>query len=137
MIPASTGEPIISGPTTICPNTTGIAYYIDNFDANSTYTWDIIGATGFKEIKNGEIEVDWGNQGAGQIEVTATNRFGCKYTSKLLVQKTYNLVGQPPIGDTAFCEFTTGVPYKVNQIKGETYEWSVSGGSIGSGQNTE
>lgn len=137
VIPASTGEPIISGPTTICPNNTGIAYYIDNFDANSTYTWDIIGATGFKEIKNGEIEVDWGNQGAGQIEVTATNRFGCKYTSKLLVQKTYNLLGQPPIGDTAFCEFTTGVPYKVNQIKGETYEWSVSGGSIGSGQNTD
>ena len=134
--PAGAGVPIITGPKAVCPNNDGIEYQISNFDNQSTYTWTPFGANKVSPGTLGKATVDWGNTGLGWLKVVATNRFGCKDSSTYNVVKTHQLPGQMPQGDTAFCEFTSNILYKVDPVSGETYSWSISGGTIVSGQNT-
>ncbi len=136
VFPAGTGIPVISGPTTVCPNNDNIEYEIDNFDAKSTYTWTALGARNLKPAANGKLLVDWGNTGTGWLKVVATNRFGCKDSVLMNVVKAHDLPGQKPKGDSAFCEFTNNIPYTLNPVSGETYAWTISGGTITNGQNS-
>ncbi len=136
IMPAGAGIPILSGPKAVCPNNDNIEYQITNFDSKTTYTWSALGARNVKPGNNGLALIDWGNTGSGWLKVVATNRFGCKDSVTLNIVKTHQLPGQMPQGDTAFCEFTSNIPYKVNAVSGETYSWSISGGSLQNGQNT-
>ncbi len=133
---AGTGIPILSGPKAVCPNNDNIEYQITNFDAKTTYIWTALGARNVKPGSKGLALVDWGNTGLGWLKVVAQNRFGCRDSVTLNIVKTHQLPGQMPQGDTAFCEFTPNIPYKVNAVSGETYSWSISGGSLVNGQNT-
>jgi gliding motility-associated-like protein len=133
---ASSGVPKLAGPLVVCPNNDNIEYQITNFDAKTTYTWSALGARNVKPGAQGSALVDWGNTGLGWLKVVSISRFFCRDTVILNILKTHQLPGQKPQGDTGFCEFTPNIPYKVNAVSGETYAWSVSGGSLVNGQNT-
>ncbi len=130
-------KPIIDGPNSVCPNNDNILYEIKNMEWRATYTWTATGARMETSNVNGEVRIDWGSLGLGKVIAQITSRFGCIDTSELVVVKSHNLIGQPPQGDSSLCELTNGVPYFVNQISGETYAWTISGGSIASGQATD
>ncbi|UPT69248.1 MAG: PKD domain-containing protein [Sphingobacteriales bacterium JAD_PAG50586_3] len=57
------------------------------------------------------------------------------------IYTTINVVGAPaaptvPSGLATLCELTTGVAYTTNNVVGNTYNWSVVGGTIATGAGT-
>lgn len=136
VVNSTTLKPIVDGPTSVCPNNKDIEYLILNPEWKTIYTWSALGARDVTSPANGVGLVDWGALGTGYVIATATNRFGCIDTAVFVVRKNHALRGQWPTGDTSLCEFTSNVPYKIKSVNGETYDWSISGGNIKSGQNT-
>ena len=120
----------VIGPVSVCPNNKGILYTLDKKRWKSTYAWTAVGSTASKVITDTLFSVDWGGLGNGTVQVVVTDRFGCRDTAKLLVKKNHALAGQAPQGPNNLCELTMGVGYKVNAVRGETYAWSVAGGSL-------
>ncbi len=135
--PAPIIDPSISGPISVCPNNDNIIYEVENREWKGNYTWSADGARMENNLGNGKVSIDWGSLGLGKVIVKLTTRFGCIDTVQLTVVKSHNLIGQPPLGDSVFCELTKGVPYFVKQISGETYAWTIQGGTIASGQATD
>lgn len=129
-------KPVFDGPISICPNNKDIEYLVLNPEWKTIYTWSGTGTRDVTSPSNGLGLVDWGALGLGSVIVTATNRFGCIDTAVLTVRKNHALRGQWPTGDTSLCEFTSNVPYNIKNVNGETYDWSISGGNIKSGQST-
>ena len=120
----------VIGPVSVCPNNKGIIYTLDKKLWKSTYVWSASGATNSKVITDTMFSVDWGGLGNGTVQVVVTDRFGCRDTASLTVKKNHALAGQAPQGPNNLCELSMGVGYKVNGVKGETYAWSVAGGSL-------
>ncbi|MEY4709444.1 MAG: hypothetical protein RIS28_576 [Bacteroidota bacterium] len=120
----------VLGPTSVCPNNRGIIYTLDKKLWKSTYVWSASGSNASKVIADTMFSVDWGGLGTGIVQVVVTDRFGCRDTSTLSVKKNHALTGQAPQGPSNLCELSLGVGYKVNPVKGETYAWSVNGGSL-------
>lgn len=137
VIIANASLPIISGPTTVCPNNDNIIYSVANPDPQTIYRFEATGNTGIKSVGAISTSINWGEMGIGTVILIATNRFGCEDTAELFIDITYNLIGQPPVGDTSLCELTTGVKYSVSPVNGETYDWQISGGNITSGQGND
>ena len=128
--------PPIAGPITICPNSNRIEYKVSTFQAGSSFQWYVTGGT-IVSVGAGSVKINWGGAGIGQVKVIEKNRFGCLGdTVYLAVDKTYKLIGANIIGDTSICEFTKNVIYTVPLINNTTYNWSITGGTITSGQLT-
>lgn len=127
----------IIGRTTICPNSKGIIYSTNANDYGSSFYWEVTGGQIVGSNSGNSITVDWGNEGNGMVKVIEINRFGCEGdTVKLPVLKTYDLIADVIQGDTDICEFTLNQIFSVLYTPNTTYAWSVSGGSITSGQGT-
>ena len=62
----------ISGPASIPANATGISYTVEN-RIGYTYAWIVTGGTLVSGDGTNEIFVDWGGEGAGNVQVTATH----------------------------------------------------------------
>ncbi len=130
--------PPIEGPNSICPNNPGIEYKVNPPTPNSVYKWVITGGVQASGGMGSKITVDWGGKGIGSVKLIEINKFGCQGdTVALIVVKDHALKGQFPAGDTSLCEFTKGVSYKIKSVKGETYQWYVTRGTIKFGQGTD
>lgn len=125
----------ITGPSPLCPNTTGIYAVLNN--PGSVYAWTVpAGAT----IQSGQgtdsITVLWGTTG-GNITCTQTN--SCGSAAPVTFTMT---VGSLPLtsaitGPTNICANATGQTFSVVNTPGSTYTWTVPAGStIVSGQGT-
>ena len=128
--PAGSG---IIGPVSVCPNNKGILYSLDKKYYKATYSWKATGATASKNISDTLFSVDWGGLGTGTLQVIVTDRFGCIDTANLSVKKNHALAGQSPTGPGNLCELSSDIAYVVKPVKGESYAWSVSGGSLSGG----
>lgn len=127
----------VVGRTTICPNSKGILYSSNASEPGSSFYWEVFGGVISGSNNGSSIKVDWGNQGLGYVKVIEINRFGCKGdTVTLLVNKTYNLIADQIQGDTDICENTLNQVFSVPNTAGSTYAWTVTGGTIQSGQGT-
>lgn len=129
--------PPITGPASICPNNKGIVYKITPPEPGSLYKWFVTGGVQSSGGMGSTITVDWGGKGMGMVKVVEINRFGCPGDT---VYKTvvidHSLTGQLPVGDTSICANTAGIIYSITPVKGELYQWTVTGGTIVSGQGT-
>lgn len=129
-------SPGLNGPLSVCPNSTGIVYKGVG-SSGSSYTWTVSGGTQASGGNTKDITIDWGDEGLGTITIVETDKWGCvSDVIALDVEKTYNLKGYKPTGDTSVCEFDANVPYKVLASNGSTYSWFISGGSQVSGDST-
>ena len=128
--------PGIIGPRSVCPNSKGVAYLATGFKS-SVYTWTVVGGTKASGGNSEVITVDWGNEGAGRVEVVETDKFGCvSDLVRYVVDKTYDLDGVDPFGDQSVCEFDANVPYGVVEASGSIYRWNISGGTQVSGDSS-
>lgn len=127
----------ITGPISICPNNKDIEYEVIPSTPGSVYRWFVSGGIQSSGGMSSKVTIDWYGPGTGVLKVVELNRFGCPGdTVTLLITKGHALAGQLPQGDTSICAGTRGVVYSVNPVNGETYFWSISGGTIVSGQGT-
>ena len=127
--------PTISGATTVC--TGDVATYSTPAVAGHTYNWTAsAGGTITSSATGNEITVNWATAGAQSVSVTQTNASGnCSRTATTNVT-----VGQTPTqtaiaGPAVVCNGSTQ-NYNVTNVAGQTYTWTVTGGTITTGAGT-
>ena len=128
--------PPINGQDTVCENSTTSYFVIPN--AGSVYNWAVAGGIITGSSTGNIISVLWGPAGPGFISVQETNAVGCFSSGQSLVTEI-NPQPLPLIvnGNTALCEGDTMQTYSTPATPGSTYSWSVTGGSLISGQGTD
>ncbi len=128
------------GPNQVCENET-VIYTADSLSGH-TYTWTLTGGgrilpadtTTLSQVDANQIEVAWGSNGVGTIELTVTNPAGCDNTVGPN-NITINTQPTPVIsGQDTLCLNDLGL-YSVPN-SGNDYIWTVNGGIIAAGQNT-
>lgn len=121
-------EPVILGPTSVCPHRTGIEYMVENPPSSSSYTWSVSGGTLASGAGTPAIKVDWGGIGTGSVAVVETDQYGCvSHPTSISVTIDHNLKGQQPIGEISVCEDEIK-DYFVYESKGSVYAWDVTNG---------
>ncbi|MBX2963197.1 MAG: PKD domain-containing protein [Cyclobacteriaceae bacterium] len=128
--------PAIIGSNNVCANQTGVVYSTVN-NADHTYSWAVTGGTIVGPSTNNSITVSWGVAGAGTVRVTETiTATGCS-TQTPIYNVTINANPTPAIvGLTTVCADQPGVVYSTANVVGNSYTWTVTGGSITSGAGT-
>ncbi len=126
-----------SGDQAVCQFSTE-PYGVD-YSTTSTYAWTIIPVTGGNgTITVGAtpnlITVDWETIGTCTLQLVETNDAGCSVTVSITI--TVNPTPTPVIaGADVVCAGDTEA-YDVTFTDGNTYLWSVTGGTIETGQGT-
>jgi len=129
-----TPAPVISGDNTVCANEQNVIY-TSPFTAGNTYSWNVTGGTINGPSTNNTVTVDWGVAGPGTL--TLTESVGGCTTVTPVYNVTINPNPTPVIaGNTNVCRTETGVIYSTPQVVGNTYAWTVVGGTIDSGAGT-
>lgn len=131
--------PAITGDLTVCANVAGKVYTTPTV-TNHTYMWTVVGGTIIGTNTNNTVTVDWGASLAGSVSVEQTSPVGCKFTD------TKNIVILPlptpsVAGSLEVCANQTSpndypYTYSTSLVTGHTYFWTITGGTIMSGQNT-
>lgn len=128
-------DPVVSGDSILCEKTKNKTYSVVN-DTGSTFSWSVTGGTIASGAGTNAVTVDWGSSGSGIVSVTQKYKTtGCTGTKNLNIK--LNPLPDPVItGDTVICELTKNVAYSVTKNTGNSYSWSISGGKITSGANS-
>lgn len=125
--------PSISGPTTVCASSN--ANYSVSNTAGNTYTWTVSGGTIINGQGSASIQVAWGAAGSYSLSVVERNtQLECEGSNSLNV--LVNPAPAPVVtGLSLACAGQTNT-YTTPLVTGDSYNWTVTGGSIESGQGT-
>ena len=124
--------PSVSGTTSVCASTT--LSYSTTSNSGSSYAWTISGGTISSGAGTNSISVKWGSSGSGSLKVVETNSSGCKDSSTASI--TINAKPAPSItGSNSVCASSSS-SYSTTKNTGNTYTWTLSGGSVTSGAGT-
>lgn len=118
--------PFIAGPDTVC-EMQAITYSTIYIPGNA-YTWNVSGGT-VLNTNNNSITVLWPSNGTGSISVTESNSNACDST----VTETIVIAPQPApvINGSAISCTGTSTTFNVSvPVPGNTYAWTVTGGTI-------
>jgi hypothetical protein len=129
----------ISGVDVACTGTLGLAFSIAPVPGADSYIWTPYNGS---SIASGQgtnsVTVDFGpsiNSGY-IIDVRAVNACGVSDSTKKFIRNTVS-VPLYSVFPAVACPGQTGVVYEVDTVSGAlTYNWTVSGGTIASGQGT-
>ena len=128
----------LSGPQSVCPAVDRVEYTLTDTLNLAKVEWQVVGGTVLSETLT-SIQVEWGpaNPNA-EISAILFNEEGCPSLPVVLkVEVTEAINPEVPIGDSGICGGESVLKYSVpfpnpNRI----YTWSVTGGSISSGQDS-
>ena len=129
----------ISGPVSVCPTVTDIAYAVKN-PHFTTYQWVVAGGTIASGQGTTTITVNWGPAGAGAVSLSASNAQGCTsgvFTLPVRLNKV--LQTATPTGPTSVCQADGPYTYQTSRTNGSSYSWHLSGtaqGTLITAQNT-
>jgi len=128
----ATPNPVITGNAIVCASST-LTYSVTSV-ANSTYVWSATGGTIASGQGTNAATINWTAAGTGTVIITQTNPNSCGRSDTLTVTKQTTIV--PVItGSTSSCGGLQKV-YSIPVIAGATYLWTVTNGTIASGQGT-
>jgi hypothetical protein len=132
----------ITGTSTVCGGTNGVAYSTTSVVNATSYVWNLpAGATIATGAGTRNITVNFaGNASSGNIIAYGNNVCGngAPSASYAVTVNPLPAVAGTITGSTSVCEGTNGVAYSVSTITGSTsYVWTVPAGvNIVSGANT-
>ncbi|MCG8388238.1 MAG: hypothetical protein MJA30_22000, partial [Cytophagales bacterium] len=126
---------IVPSNTSVCEGDVGETYSVSPVVGDS-YNWTVVGGTITSGAGTNSITVDWGTAGLGNVSVVQiTSATGCSQTANQPI--TINSNPTPAIsGDNVVCAGEMGLTYSTPNIPGNTYDWSITGGTITSATNT-
>ncbi|MDP1623410.1 MAG: hypothetical protein Q8M08_13845, partial [Bacteroidales bacterium] len=129
--------PTITGPASVCVNSTGNVYTTQT--GMTGYTWTVsAGGTITAGTGTSAITVTWSTIGAKTVTVNYTNANNCTATTPTTYNVTVNALPVPTItGPASVCVNSTGNVY-TTQTGMTGYTWTVSAGGIitaGAGTN--
>lgn len=126
--------PTIDGFIAVCEGSTNVVYSTTSGQAN--YDWQIsAGGTITSGLNTNQITVTWNTPGAQVVSVNYQNANGCSASTPTI--KNVTVVGKPVptiTGPILSCNADT-VTYSTDASM-NSYVWTVSGGTILSGQST-
>jgi len=129
----------ISGTVSVCPGVTGVQYWINNPNPNSTYVWIVTLGTITSGQNTDTITVDWSTtSGGGSVSVIEVTDHGCQ-SDPVILPVTINVLLTPvaPTGPTTLCaNEAQGIIYNALNTPGSTYNWNAQGGVIAGGNGT-
>ncbi|OYU96540.1 MAG: hypothetical protein CFE21_09150 [Bacteroidetes bacterium B1(2017)] len=127
-------NPVISGLNSVCAGR--ITTYSIASGTGHTYNWVATGGGITAGNGTATVTITWGAAGAGSLVVTdSNNTTGCKGTSAGF-NVTINPNPTPVItGKDTLCSGTSAI-YNTPLNTGRTYFWTVTGGTIATGQGT-
>jgi trimeric autotransporter adhesin len=123
--------PTITGPASVCLNSTGNIYYTQPGMTN--YIWivspgGIVTAGG--TLTSNTVTVTWITTGNQTITVNYVNANGCNAAAPTVKNIVVNPLPVPTItGSSTVCAGTTGVVY-MTETSMTNYQWSVSAGGV-------
>jgi hypothetical protein len=126
-------KPAIVGNGFVCANASG-EVYTTTLTVGNKYTWTIVGGTITEGKDTNTVIVTWDSTGSQSISVTETAPGGCFASSTLPV--TIQTYPAPVITGEATACLNTVKTYSVEANADDEYNWTVTGGTIKSGQNT-
>jgi len=132
--------PTITGSSSVCEGTTGIAYSTEAGMTN--YLWTVpTGGTISGGSGTNNITVTWISTGTQTVTVNYTNAGNC--TANAPVSKTVTVAPFPAAagaitGNGSVCAGSSGIPYSVAAIaNASSYSWTLPGGAtIATGSGT-
>ncbi|MCX6304382.1 MAG: T9SS type A sorting domain-containing protein [Bacteroidetes bacterium] len=128
--------PTITGPASVCVNSTGNVYSTQT--GMTGYTWTVsAGGAITAGAGTSAVTVTWSTTGAKTVCVNYTNANGCSAASPVCYNVTVNALPVPTIaGPASVCLNSTGNTY-TTQTGMTGYTWTVSaGGAITAGAGT-
>ena len=125
----------ITGDNDVCTSEAGVAYSVTN-TPGSTYTWTITGGTQASGGTTNSITVNWGATGqTSNVSVVENN--GCTTGPVVNFSVDVNSIQPSSItGKINVAESTQNEPYSVTSRAGYTYTWTITGGTLVTGQGT-
>ena len=130
----SAPNPIVSGSSSVCANSS--ATYSTTSNIGSTYVWTVTGGTISSGQSTNSISVNWGSTGIGTARLVETNSTTLCATTSSIYSVTINSNPTPVVsGSTSVCA-NSSATYSTPTNTGRTYVWTVTGGTITAGQNT-
>ena len=126
------------GTTSLCPGVTGVPYWVNNSNPNSTYSWVVTNGVLQSGQGSDTVTVDWDSAGTGTITVTEITDLGCQ-SDPYSLTVTINVILTPvaPTGPTLLCaNQAQGQVYSNLNTPGSIYNWVAQGGTIVSGNGT-
>lgn len=128
----------IRGPRSICPNTQGVSYFVEN-NLYFTNEWFVVGGS-ITSVTNDSIVVNWHEtNNAASIKLVSRNRYNCYGdTVKLPVRINIELDPEAPFGLDTLCETEIiNQEYYAYFVQNTTYTWYADNGTIAEGQGTD
>jgi hypothetical protein len=127
--------PTVTGPASVCVNSTGNVYTTQA--AMTNYTWTVSAGgtiTAGGTSASNTVTVTWNTTGAKTVCVNYTNASGCNAVAPVCYNVTVTPVPVPTItGTSSACQGTTGLIYST-EAGMSNYIWTVStGGTITAG----
>ncbi len=136
VITSSTGGLNVNG---VCAGSTHT--YATTLVAGNTYAWTVVGGSIVGASTNNTVSINWGAAGAGSIAVRERVGVNGCYTD-VLTPITIRPLPNPDLtnqtggnNSPSVCALST-TTYTTPFVAGDTYFWSVTGGTITTGQNT-
>jgi hypothetical protein len=126
----------ITGPSTVCKNTMGVAYSVAPISGATGYAWTLpSGATIASGANTNSITVDFSASAvSGNISIEGTNSCGAGSQGSMAI--TMNELPVPTVnGPVSICQNTAGNVY-TTEAGMTNYVWSVTGGTITAGAGT-
>ncbi len=115
--------------------------YSTTFNAGNTYSWTVVGGTIVGSATNNSVSITWGAAGAGSVAVRErVGTIGC-YTD-VSTPITIRPLPNPDLSNQtggvnppSVCAQSTRT-YTTPLVVGDSYVWTVTGGTIASGQSS-
>ncbi|MDX5320004.1 MAG: hypothetical protein LPK45_02920, partial [Bacteroidota bacterium] len=124
-----TPTPVISLPNDSACQNKIVSYSVPSVSGMS-YDWGVTGGTMIGDSTSNSVNILWGSPGTGTVSITQTSDEGCDSTVSADVTIVYTpMPTLTPPDDTA-CENKIYTYSITPQATGESFSWSVSGGSI-------
>ncbi|WKZ77198.1 MAG: T9SS type A sorting domain-containing protein [Candidatus Kapaibacterium sp.] len=129
-------NPTITGPSIVC--TQDVSTYSVTAVSGHNYSWTISGGgTITSSANSSSITVEWTTAGTWTVDVTQSNATGnCTATASLSVTVGATPTDTEITGAATVCYGSTTNTYSVSNVASHTYYWTVTGGTITSGQGT-
>ncbi|TAG40343.1 MAG: hypothetical protein EAZ31_08505, partial [Cytophagia bacterium] len=127
---------VFVGTGTLCENTSNNNFYTTNTIGHA-YSWSVVGGTIASGQGTSSVLINWSGTGAASISLTETNANGCSQTS--FNPFTISAKPNPSVSSSTIsiiCSNTSNAIYRTNIIAGHSYLWSIIGGTIITGTNT-
>ena len=128
----------IIGPTSICPGSDSISYWVKNSEPITEFKWDINGGKMIYGMGTDSILINWGDTNHNAlVNFSSSNEYGCSnYPDQMDVKIFKEIDTALPVGkDLLDCDDLTEI-YSVLPKHGSIFDWQINGGDILDGFGT-